>query len=158
MRIHYLKTAVRHLGRQPGYALLNILGLAVGMSGFMLILLFIHHELSYDRYHTNADRIYRVTLQNDAKTPPTLSPALRKEFPEVEDYVRLLAWPVAYFVMEAWLQRFAYRIDIEAGVFAIGGILALLIALLTISCQCIRTARANPVKASLSEFAEEKVL
>ena len=111
MWTHYLKIAVRRLRRQPGYTLLNILGLAIGMSGFMLILLFIHHELSYDRYHTNADRIYRVTFQNDAKTPPALSPALRNEFPEVQGYVRLMP------TTGTWVMRHEDRVFFESLVY-----------------------------------------
>ncbi|MGH7456126.1 MAG: ABC transporter permease, partial [bacterium] len=57
----------------------------------------------------------------------------------------LVAWPIAYFAINRWLQNFAYRIDINWWVFALSGGLALLIALLTESTQAIKAALANPV-------------
>ncbi|MCE2441385.1 MAG: ABC transporter permease [Candidatus Latescibacteria bacterium] len=59
----------------------------------------------------------------------------------------LLAWPVAYYVMNGWLQNFAYRIDPEPAVFILCGILALVIALLTVGVQSMKAALANPVDA-----------
>jgi ABC-type antimicrobial peptide transport system permease subunit len=59
----------------------------------------------------------------------------------------LLAWPIAYFVMSKWLQDFAYRIDISVWTFLLAAALALIIALLTLSWQTIRAARANPVES-----------
>ncbi len=59
----------------------------------------------------------------------------------------VIAAPIAYFVMTRWLEDFAYRIDMGVGVFALAGGLALVIALLTVSYQAIRTARANPVES-----------
>lgn len=59
----------------------------------------------------------------------------------------LIAWPVAWYTMNKWLQNFAYRIDIGWWVFALSGGFALLIALFTVSTQAIRAALANPVKA-----------
>jgi putative ABC transport system permease protein len=63
----------------------------------------------------------------------------------------LLAWPFAFFIMNKWLETFAYRIDIGMSVFLVAGILALLIALATVSTQAIRAARANPVEALRNE-------
>ena len=59
----------------------------------------------------------------------------------------LIAWPVAYFAMSKWLQNFAYRISIEWWIFALAGVAALFIALLTVSWQAVRAATANPVEA-----------
>ena len=59
----------------------------------------------------------------------------------------LLAWPLAYLFMRQWLQNFAYRIAIGPGVFLLSGALVLLIALLTVSVQSLRAARANPVES-----------
>ena len=55
--------------------------------------------------------------------------------------------PITYWLLSGWLQSFAYRIDINPAVFLVGGILSLLIALITISYHTLRSARANPVKA-----------
>ena len=81
---------LRHMTRLKGYTAINILGLAVGMVCAILIFLYVDFELSYDRYHENAGRIYRVAVNNDARTPPALAPALQEDFPEITRYVRLL--------------------------------------------------------------------
>jgi putative ABC transport system permease protein len=57
---NYLKIALRNIFKHKGYSLINIVGLAIGMACCLLILLYVNDELSYDRYHENADRIYRV--------------------------------------------------------------------------------------------------
>ncbi len=59
----------------------------------------------------------------------------------------LIAWPIAYYAMNKWLQNFAYRIDISIWPFLLAGLAALVIALLTVSWQAIRAATANPVEA-----------
>ena len=86
--------------RHPGYAGINILGLAIGITCCMLILLYIRNELSYDRFHEQADRIYRVVNGNSARTPPAVGPALKELFPEVEEYARMRGtaniWMMAY--------------------------------------------------------------
>lgn len=74
-----------------------------------------------------------------------------------KDFIRLvlvafvIASPIAYFVMHNWLKDFAYRINIEWWVFAIAGLLAIFIAMATISFQAIRAAMMNPVKSLKSE-------
>ena len=92
---NYMKTAMRSLSRQKAYSMINISGLAVGMACVILIGLYIQDELSYDRYHTHADRIYRLTAcRTEASfpsfvgTPPPLGPTLKRQFPEVQDFVR----------------------------------------------------------------------
>jgi putative ABC transport system permease protein len=94
---NYLVIALRNLTRQKFYAGINIMGLAIGVAGCLLILLYIVDELSYDRFHTHADRIYRVVM--DAKmtgqqftAPVTSAPmarALVEDYPEVEAATRL---------------------------------------------------------------------
>jgi putative ABC transport system permease protein len=87
---NYLKIAFRNLKRHKGYAVMNILGLAVGMACCILILLYVQYELSYDRYHTHADRIYRILLSREgfidrpfAGSPPRLASALKDNYPDV---------------------------------------------------------------------------
>lgn len=63
----------------------------------------------------------------------------------------LIAAPVAWYAMDRWLADFAYRVEIGIGVFALAGGAALLIALLTVSWQSVRAARANPVESLRSE-------
>ena len=59
----------------------------------------------------------------------------------------VIASPIAWYVMHKWLQNFAYRIEMSCWMFALAGVIALTIALLTVSWQAIRAATANPVEA-----------
>jgi putative ABC transport system permease protein len=74
-----------------------------------------------------------------------------------KDFIRLViiaftvAAPIAYFIMHKWLQDFAYRINISWWIFLLAGLLAVFIALATISFQAIRAAVANPVKSLRTE-------
>lgn len=98
---NYLKIAIRNLFKHKGYSLINILGLALGMTCCMLIMLFVLDELSYDRFHEKADSIYRLNW--DFKwsnqegigpgTPPPLAAALVNEIPEIVTATRI--FPVA---------------------------------------------------------------
>jgi len=58
----------------------------------------------------------------------------------------IIAWPIAYYAMNRWLQNFAYRINISIFAFVLSGLITLIIALLTISIQSFKAARANPVR------------
>lgn len=95
---HYLTISLRNLRTHPGYALLNILGLSIGMAGCLLITLYLEDELSYDTFHARAPDIYRIVDTNDAKTPSALGPALQQTFPGVKQYARLRP-PFGYWVM-----------------------------------------------------------
>ncbi len=57
---NYLTTAVRNLYKNKGFSFINIFGLSIGLASFMLISLYVYHELSMDRYHKKANRIYRI--------------------------------------------------------------------------------------------------
>jgi putative ABC transport system permease protein len=94
---NYIKIAVRNLFKKKGYSFVNIFGLAIGIATSLLIISFVLHELSYDDYHENSDRLFRViqTMETDdkteeqASTPFPLGPVLKTGFPnQVQDYVR----------------------------------------------------------------------
>ena len=72
---------------------------------------------------------------------------LSMEFAKLVLVANLIAWPVAYFAVGDWLQNFAYRVDLTWWVFALGGLLALVIALSTVAYQAIKAALANPIEA-----------
>jgi putative ABC transport system permease protein len=76
---------------------------------------------------------------------------LTRDFTKWVLLATLIAWPVAWVLMQHWLQGFAYRIDLSPDIFVLAGLLALAIALLTVSYQAIRTARSNPVDALRDE-------
>ena len=91
---NYVRTAFRALRRQRGYAAINVFGLAIGLAGCLLIGLYVHDELRYDRHHVKADRIVRVAMDvaNDRTlevTPTIVGPAFERTFPDVEESVRL---------------------------------------------------------------------
>ena len=84
----YLKTAIRNLARHRIYSAINIIGLAIGLAFCMITYLFVHHEWTYDTFHENADRIYRVYVQTPSgigEDPrATDGAALREAFPEMQ--------------------------------------------------------------------------
>jgi putative ABC transport system permease protein len=93
----YFKIALRNLRKRPFYAGINVLGLAVGMACTMLITVYIVQELSYDRFHEKADRIYRLTSHLDmgetkydaAAVSPAVAGPFSEELPAVEKVVRM---------------------------------------------------------------------
>jgi putative ABC transport system permease protein len=76
---------------------------------------------------------------------------LSKDFLKLVLIAIVIASPVAWYAMNRWLQDFAYRIEIEWWVFALAGLLAVGIALLTVSFQSVKAALMNPVKSLRSE-------
>lgn len=94
---NYLIIGFRSLLKYRFYSIINIAGLAVGLAASLLLVTWIIHELSYDQFHGNKERLYRLSLEysfggQTSKTsvsPTALLPALEKNFPEVENGVRL---------------------------------------------------------------------
>jgi putative ABC transport system permease protein len=80
-----------------------------------------------------------------------LSRLLSSEFLKLVLLANLVAWPLAYYVLSKWLRGFAYRTTLSGGLFLFAGLLAVAIALLTVSFQSIRAARANPVESLRNE-------
>lgn len=93
---NYLTIALRNLRKHKGYSFLNLAGLALGMTCCLLIMLYVQDELSYDRFHPKAERIYRVTLDagvggqfiKAANTAAPMAATLVAETPEVESATR----------------------------------------------------------------------
>jgi putative ABC transport system permease protein len=93
---NYLKIACRNILKQKGYSFINISGLAIGLACCMFLLLWVRDELSYDRFHEHADRIFRVELANPndiskryPQAPCALGPAIRESVPEVKRVTRV---------------------------------------------------------------------
>ena len=78
-------------------------------------------------------------------TIPHIMWLLNSEFLKLTVLGCFLAWPVAYFVMDKWLQNFPYRVSMQWWVFLLSSIAACVVALLSISYQSIKSATANPV-------------
>lgn len=93
-----LKTSLRNITRDKGYSLINVVGLTIGITSSIFLLLYVLDELSYDKYHSNGNEIYRVittiTEVDDeftwvvAQVP--FGPTVRDKYPEVEAYVRFM--------------------------------------------------------------------
>ena len=96
MLLNYFKIAWRNLVRGRSFSVINIAGLAIGMAGAILILLWLQHEISFDKFHTNKDHLYQVygLATADGKstainmTSQPLAPALQQDFPEVKATTR----------------------------------------------------------------------
>jgi len=94
---NYLKIALRNIKRHRVYSLINIAGLAVGMACCILILLYVKDQVSYDSFHKSKDRIYLLRRESRAEgstgtsynNPAPLAPALKNDFPEIVDFVRV---------------------------------------------------------------------
>lgn len=94
---NYSLIALRHLRKHLGYTLINVGGFAIGLAGFLLVFLYVQHELSFDQYHEYASRIYRVIAEqqiNDNKvrgpeTSGSLGPAIINEIPEIQWSARI---------------------------------------------------------------------
>ncbi|MBS1600593.1 MAG: ABC transporter permease [Bacteroidetes bacterium] len=93
-----LKIALRNLVKRKGYSFLNIFGLAIGIACCLLIFQYVAYERSYDKFQDDASRIVRVRLDNyqkgklawqSATAYPPIPAAMKKDFPEVEDFCRL---------------------------------------------------------------------
>ena len=94
---NYAKVAARAIRREKVYAFINITGLSIGMACFILIGLWVKSELSFDRFHENKERIFRVlnrTRDGRIFTTPTyaLAPELKNSYPEVEEFSRVWSW------------------------------------------------------------------
>jgi putative ABC transport system permease protein len=94
---NYLKTAWRSLWKNKTFSAINIFGLSVGVAAFLLIINYLRFEYSYDDAHLKKDRIYRVPMMTKEKggkeqtfafTYPAVAPALKKDFPEIEEAAR----------------------------------------------------------------------
>src|SRR5450755_679733 len=94
---NYFKIALRNLLRNKGFSVINISGLAIGMASAIIILLWVQNEVSFDRFHANDKRLYEVWendvrdggLQSGVPTPQLMGPALRKDYPEIENAARI---------------------------------------------------------------------
>ncbi len=96
---NYLKIAMRNLVKHKVFSSINLAGLAIGMAGCILILLFVGSELSYDRFNVNADRIWRLTREwfNDngatnlhlGHVAPIIAPLFHNDFPEILEILRI---------------------------------------------------------------------
>ncbi len=114
---NFFVNAIRNIRKRSGYILLNIGGLAIGLTSFIFISLYVINELSYDRFHTNYENIYRIKIVgrmaggelDQAITAAPMAQALLKDYPEVLQVTRVRG-------MGDWLIRFGDKKFNEEGV------------------------------------------
>jgi len=87
---NYLKIWIRNVIKNKTYSLITISGLAIGLAVCILLLLYVQDELSYDNFHENGDRSYRLCYEEHPFHAPQTAELFADNFPEIEDYTRLL--------------------------------------------------------------------
>ncbi len=113
---HYFKIAIRNLVRQKVLSIINILGLSIGLACFALFLLYAVNEFNFDRFHRQADDIYRIgrwtdglngdIAEGDTYLPSPLGPAMKQDIPDVIDYVRLqYDWGESFVKVDGQVRR-----------------------------------------------------
>lgn len=94
---NYIKTSLRYFRKEKLYTFINVLGLSIGITASTFIALYVINQLSYDRFHNNADRIFRVTYRlrtstadfHHARTAPLYGPTLKNDFPQIKYFIRI---------------------------------------------------------------------
>jgi putative ABC transport system permease protein len=94
---NYLKIAIRSLIKQKVYTIINVVGLSVGIASCLLIVMFVMNELSYDKFHTKAEKIYKVALErkypnhatNYAIIPHSFADVMGRDFPEISSVLKM---------------------------------------------------------------------
>src|SRR5665648_124968 len=114
---NFLTNAIRNMKKQSGYVMLNMAGLAIGITSFIFISLYVLNELSYDRFHNNYENIYRLKVigrmaggeLNQAITAAPMAQAMLNDYPEVLEATRVRKFG-------SWLIRFGDKSFNEDGV------------------------------------------
>jgi len=95
---NYFKIALRSAIKQKAFSLINLSGLAVGLTSFMLILLYVQHQLSFDQFHEHKERVFRVHDGDVAITANAMAPTIQRAYEaEVEDIARLVFMGSQFF-------------------------------------------------------------
>jgi hypothetical protein len=111
---HYLKSGLRSLWKNKTYTVINIFGLALGLSSCLLISSYVLNEISYDNFYRRIMGSFTLSV------------------------------PLTYYAMNQWLRNFAYKIEIQWWIFAIAGSITLIVASITIGFKTWQAAVKNP--------------
>jgi putative ABC transport system permease protein len=103
---YYFRSTIRNIKKEKTSTLINIGGLAIGITCFIILALYVADELGYDSFHKNADNTYRIFVQskingkqdNNTKTSGLLGPLLTQKFPEVKNYARMSYFGIRTFM------------------------------------------------------------
>lgn len=124
----YVKIAWRNIWRNTAFSVTNLLGLSIGITCTILIFLWVQDELTYDKFHANYNGIYKIMANRDFNN---------QMFTDEN--------------MVLPLDKYTYRISISIWLFAIVGVIVLLLTLVVVSLNTMRAATANPVKSLRTE-------
>lgn len=131
MFTNYIKIALRNIIKQRTYSIINITGLTVGIAAFILIILYIQNELSFDNHIPEPERVFRcveiqhpagVDDQHVAMSMAPLGPAMEQDFPEVEEFTRVLAWGGVPITYEGQRFQETFLVHADTSVFEMFGI------------------------------------
>jgi putative ABC transport system permease protein len=155
---NYLKIGLRNLVRQRVYTIINIAGLSIGLAAVLVIALYIQHELGYNKHIPDADRMYRcveiqkpsgIPEQHVAVTMGPLAAALKSEFPEIEETVRMLSWGGIPFIYGGIQYEEDFTVFADPSIFEMYGIRLIL--------GDTATAMKEPNSIVLSEKVATKI-
>ena len=154
---NYLKTAIRNLLRNPMYMLINIFGLTIGITCSLMILIFIKHEFSFDRFHNKKDNLYRLVFElvtpEGSTTSPQMTapvgPTMVEAFPEVVSSTRFSSREDGYFSYDEKVFR-------EEGLFYADSSLFQMFSFELLSGDP-NTALAKPYSVVLSEETARRI-
>jgi putative ABC transport system permease protein len=157
MLSNYLKISVRNLLRNKGFSFINLFGLTIGITCCLLIGLYIANELSFDKYHAKADRIWRVSRKftnPDGSTQlhlghlaPPFAPLLQNEFPDIEEATRVFSYNATF--------RRGEQLYFEDQFFAVEPGFVNIFDVLMIAGDA-KTGLTNPMTMMLSESTAKK--
>jgi ABC-type antimicrobial peptide transport system permease subunit len=167
---NYFKIAGRTLQRYKAYTAINIVGLTLGVAAAILIFTILSYQLSFDTFHPNKNRIYRIVTEwHDQRTdynpavPQPLGKAFRSDYTFAEATARvvsyrnmlitrsLIAAPIGWWATHPYLQSFQYRVHVGPAIFLAAISFTFVIAALTAGYRSTRAALANPVKSLRTE-------
>jgi len=159
---NYLKVALRSILRSRLTSFINLMGLTLAMTAAVLIYLFVVDELSYDRYHTKADRVYRVTREffdqqgvstlNLSSVAPPVGPLIKNDFAEAQLMARTLQYPIVMAIEENGERK---KIATEQNVFVVEPDIFNILDIKIVSGEP-RKALENPRTVMISKAAAEK--
>jgi len=120
-----IKYSIRSFKRQRSYIIINVIGLSIGVACSLLIALFVINEASYDKFNMKKDRIFRLILNGKiggqeitgTSTPAVMGPTMAKEFPEIEDCLRMSGWGPTVIEFENQLFTEEHMIEADSSFF-----------------------------------------
>lgn len=153
-----IKIAWRNIWKNKLFSTINVISLAIGLSASFVIGLMVYYDFTFDKFHKDADLIYRITTVYSSPEGEDYNYGVSVPLiGEVKQNITGIQQSTAFFtaepsrVMNLWLQDFSYRIQISWEILAFSVFLVVLNAILTISHQSIKGAIANPVHSLRSE-------